>query len=163
MKNKKLLAIALLSLSFCFVSGVGHGEVETWLDEREVTPIDLYLLNARVNYIMRNPATFLNVSEIIYDRSGLWGGEYIVFYGLPDLGLFSKDKICLRIVDNRGRFYDKSRVVLLDDFKSSLKVIYSFIKDIAPDLNNDVVACWLSEEGIPLGYFYQGEYHLWEE
>ena len=27
MKNKKLLAIILLSLSFCFVSGVGYGEV----------------------------------------------------------------------------------------------------------------------------------------
>jgi len=28
MKNKKLLAIILLSLSFCFVSGVGYGEVQ---------------------------------------------------------------------------------------------------------------------------------------
>ncbi len=27
MKNKKLLAIILLSLSFCFVSGVGYGKI----------------------------------------------------------------------------------------------------------------------------------------
>ncbi len=28
MKSKELLAIISLSLSFCFVSGVGHGEVQ---------------------------------------------------------------------------------------------------------------------------------------
>ncbi len=37
MKNKKLLAIILLSLSFCFVSGAGYGEIETqirsWLQK----------------------------------------------------------------------------------------------------------------------------------
>ncbi len=36
MKNKKLLAIILLSLSFCFVSGVGYGETDSDIAEEIV-------------------------------------------------------------------------------------------------------------------------------
>jgi len=28
-------------------------------------------------------------------------------------------------------------------------------------MDTDVVAQFLSKQQIPLGYFYQGEYHLW--
>ncbi len=40
MKNKKLLAIILLSLSFCFVSGVGYGlESEEAITHEEIITI----------------------------------------------------------------------------------------------------------------------------
>lgn len=30
-------------------------------------------------------------------------------------------------------------------------------------MDNDVVAKFHSEDETPLGYFYEGEYHLWEK
>jgi len=66
-------------------------------------------------------------------------------------------------MDNRGVFSYKSGIALRDEFKRQLKVIYSFISLVATDMDADIVAQFLSREAIPLGYFYQGEYHLWEE
>ena len=55
-------------------------------------------------------------------------------------------------------------------FSIQLDTLYSFIQHIATDLNTDIVAVLYGEkegsfgyEHVPLGYFYQGEYHLWEE
>ncbi len=183
MKNKKLLAILLLSLSFCFVSGVGYGEINfppgavyegfdeyythPLLEEQpflglrkdiELLRLQYCLLEGMVQYIMCNPTNFLYVVEINYDDMGIWQP----IYKLPE-NVDTRGKVCLRICDNRNSFYDKSKVALLDNFKRSLEVIYSFIKTWVTDKNSDVVAIWLSKEGIPLAYFYQGEYHLWEE
>jgi len=48
-----------------------------------------------------------------------------------------------------------------------LEVIYSFVdlavKDIDMDMDRDIVAKFHTKEEIPLGYFYQGKYHLWEK
>jgi len=42
-----------------------------------------------------------------------------------------------------------------------LEVIYTFISAEATDMDGDIVAVFYRREGIPLGYFYQGGYHLW--
>lgn len=52
---------------------------------------------------------------------------------------------------------------MLDEFKRQLEVIYSFIEIVATDMDSDIIAEFLSRENIPLGYFYQGEYYLWEK
>ena len=50
---------------------------------------------------------------------------------------------------------------LLGDFKRQLEATYSFIAAWATDMDTDVVAVFYGRGEIPLGYFYQGEYHLW--
>ena len=76
MRNKKLLAIILLSLSFCFVSGVGYGAVtgdHKPLDEQSGgLLIDWRLMQQTGTYMMENPTTFLRV-WITYDENGGWG------------------------------------------------------------------------------------------
>jgi len=71
------------------------------------------------------------------------------------------------VVDNRGVWSDESdiplEVTLFDDFKKQLEAIYSFISMWTMDMDTDVVAQFLSKQQIPLGYFYQGEYYLWEK
>jgi len=163
MKNKKLLAIILLSLSFCFVSGAGYGEIEVNVIELKVPHIDFYLLEARVEYMMRNPINFLYV-KFRYDRNGSYGELF------PER-LDTKGKIYVEIRDNRGLFSGRSGTVLLELFKWYLDLIYGFIGqlplsieyDLYGPMDNDVVAKFYSKGDIPLGYFYQGEYHLWEE
>ncbi len=158
MKNKKSLAIILLSLSFCFVSAVGYGEVKEWSDKEKISYTEvLLLLSARVDYIMYNPTAFLNV-DFIYDSDGAFGKK--VFPRDVD----TKGKICVRVTDSRGVFSDKSGIALLDQFKRSLTVLYSFLAPLAVgDMNTHIAAIFLSREEIPLGYFYQGEYHLWKK
>ena len=158
MEKKRFLAAILLAVVFCFVvSGMGYGEIEELVKGGEYSPIAFYLLNAKVNYMMYNPNTFLNVA-FAYDYWGSWAEFF------PQ-GIYTEQKICVMIIDNRARFSDKSGTVLLEQFKQSLEVIYSFIEPLATDMNADVVAKFLSEdkEGGELGYFYQGEYHLWNE
>ena len=157
MKSKSLLAIILLSLSFCFVSGVGYGEVKEWSDKEKISYTEvLLLLSARVDYIMYNPTTFLNV-DFIYDSDGAFGKK--VFPRDVD----TKGKICVRVIDSRRVFSDKSGVALLGLFERVLESIRWHIFFVATDLDTDIVAKFLSREAIPLGYFYQGEYHLWEK
>jgi len=156
MRNKKLLVIILLSLSFCFVSGAGYGEVKEWMYKTEASLMDLRLLEAKVNYMMTNPANFLNVS-FYYDSTGtLPSGEF-------PKPIDTKGKIYVMIYDNRGRFsYHKSGIGLLDSFKKELEIIWSFVKImIATDMDVDIVATLSSGQRIRLAYFYQGEYHLW--
>ncbi len=188
MKNKKLLAIVLLSLSFCFVSGVGYGEViipseqsrivgellvlkmlyedePLWpyIEEvrgemlEEIGLLKLYnnLLTARIDYMMSNPTTFTDV-HIYYDSSG-WSEEFF-----PE-GVNTKEKIYVLFRDLRGYFSDRSGVALKEAFKAYLDAIYTFIKQWATDMDTDIVAFFISKGEIPLGYFYQGEYYLWED
>jgi len=117
--------------------------------------MDSFLLEARVNYVMRNPTDFLNV-QMYYDLDG----EYSK--GLPD-NVDSKGKIFVWVVDNRDMFSDQSGIALLNTFIISLEEIYSSIvlAVMTIDMDTEIVAVFVSEEFIPLGYFYQGEYHLW--
>jgi len=66
MRGKKLLAAFLLGVGLCFVPTLGHGEINKWVQEqifeRKVRNINFELLRARVNYMMRNPTTFLEVN-----------------------------------------------------------------------------------------------------
>ncbi len=183
MKSKKLLAIILLSLSFYFVSGVGYGKVfipggelltldfqESKYGNEPLWPLikrmredigllELYnnLLTARISYMMRNPTSFENVT-IYYDSTGNLGELF-------PKDINTKEKICILIHDIRGYFSDRSGVALKEAFKAYLDIIYSFIEPwgVVTDMNTDIVAEFLSLGNIPLGYFYDGEYHLWEE
>ena len=158
MKNKKSLAIILLSLSFCFVPVLGHGEVKHWTNETMATVMELVLLEARVDYMMRNPNIFLDV-HFYYDSTGRFARE---FPGNVD----TKGKIYVSVQDNkRGGYSYISGTALLGLFKANLELLFTFIKikGVATDIDTDIVATFDSREGIPLGYFYQGEYHLWGE
>ena len=165
MRNKKLLAILLLSLSFCFVSGVGYGEVQEWeYDYREklsymdfLLHMNFVLLEAWVNYMMRNSSNFLYVS-FYYDADGSLG-EDEEFPAKVD----TEGKIFVSVIDNKGVFSYKSGAVLRKQFKMILEPIYSFIQVVATDMDKDVVAKFHSGEEIPLGYFSEGEYYLWNE
>ena len=142
MKNKKLLAIILLSLSLCFVSGAGYGEVPQWLLETKASQIQVTLLSARIDYMMRNPASYLDVT---FAHSVETGEIFVVIH------------------DNRDRFPYKSEVALLDTFKRELETIYSFIAHIATNINADVMVAFFSRGNIQLGSFRYGEYYLLDE
>lgn len=107
MKNKRLLAIILLSLIFCFViSGVGYGEVQEWMDKEAASAMDISLLEVRIDYIMQMPNDFLDVS-LYYDSIGIFGEN--LFSGNID----SKGKIIVRIEDTRDFFAAEPEVLIL--------------------------------------------------
>ncbi len=157
MRARILLAAILLGLSFCFVSGVGYGEVEHSMYASKASLMTVSLLRAKVNYIMYNPDDFL-VVRFLYDPYGNL---------LKDLfkDIDTEGKILIRVRDNRNVFFRKSRKVLLDQFRKELENIYQFINTVATNMDNDIVVLFYSfdNENIPLGYFNQGEYHLWED
>ncbi len=160
MKNKKLLAIILLSLSFCFVSGVGYGEVEGWMFYEQGSLMEHHLLNAKVNYIMSNPDSFQQV-EFSYDPFGGWGD----IAGLPE-NVNTEGKIVIVFIDRRGLFPEKNsdeNIFLLVHLQVALETIYSFLDVIATDMDNDIVATFHRKGGAFVGYFSEGEYHLWED
>jgi len=169
MKGKKLLAAFLLGVGLCFVPALGHGEILGKYGVREYTDevrgdkelaMESGLLEARVDYMMRSPTSFLNV-EFYYDPVGMYSPLF------PE-DVDTKEKIWVDILDNRGVFSDKSGVALLKEFKRHLEAIFSHLGQVATDIDNDVV---VSLGVIPCGfeirtqlaYFYQGEYHLWEK
>jgi len=154
MKNKKLLTIVLLILSFCFVSGAGYGEINKQMLDVKASFLDVELQRARIDYMMTNLDNFLHVS-FYYDFAG------VLAYDFPGY-VSTKGKVFISIIDNRDFFSDKSGIVRLNLFKRLLKSLYSFIEVEATDMDTDIVAKLYSKEGIPLAYFYQGEYHLWE-
>ena len=158
MKNKKSLAIILLGLSFCFVPALGYGEVKQWMIEKKVRYIDFLLLRASVKYMMWNPTNFLFVT-FTYASDGV---RIELPGGLPE-GVDVKGKIWVRVGDNRGVLSSESTIALRGAFKKILDNAYSYIDDIATDMDTDIVAIFISQGDIPLGYFYQGEYHLWEK
>jgi len=113
---------------------------------------NLSFLEAKVNYIMDNPTDFLDVG-IYYDPHGE------LERGLPE-SVDTKEKVIVTVRDNRGVFSRKSGKALLGQFKRELESICSSSLTIRLLLDTDIVAKFLNEERIPLGYFYQGEYHL---
>lgn len=156
MKDKRLLAVFLLGVLLCLVPAIGHGEVKTMVDR---THMDTMCLKAQIEYIMRYPTSFLYVT-ICYDSTGLHGALFP-----EDLDIDTKGKICILIIDYRDVFSDKSGHALLTQFKKELEAVWSSPSvDVLTDYENeDIVARFYSGEHVFLGYFYQGEYHLWEE
>ena len=158
MKNKKLLAIILLSLSFCFVSGVGYGEVNEWMMfEEKATFLETDFLEARIDYMMKNPTSYLNL-DFYFDMPSdqYWN------IGLP-IHVKTEDKISVSIGDTRDVFSHKSGKALLDEFERILKALHLASMIWVTDIENDIFAIFWNMDGNPIGYFYQGEYYLWGE
>lgn len=171
MKNRKLLAIIVLSLSFCFVPRVGYGEEMTMEQLREAvvaqkaSQLDLILLQSVVKYIRNNPNDFLDISCHYnpFDFTSIEGSSH-KDWGLPE-DFDTKDKLFITIRDSRGAFSGKADLDLLKLFIGPL---HSFLNGSALlalfSYDSDIVAIFHSEEGnIPVGNFYQGVFHLWEE
>ena len=158
MRKKRFLAAILLSVALCFVvSGVGYGELNQELLESGTPLIFHHLLQARVDYMMNNPNRYLYV-QFYYDP----GGSFDEFF--PG-DIDTKDKIVVSVSDIRGDFSGRSGETLLKIFKNFLDSLYSYIWPwmITMDMNTDITAKFSTEDGTPLGYFYEGEYYLWEE
>ena len=126
------------------------------MDKEEVSFMDISLLQARIDYIMQRPNDFMNV-VLYYDPSGIIGRE--VFAGNID----TEGKIIVRIEDTRDFFAGEPELLIIP-FALELNYIYtlSSLGSVATDRDSDIVAIFY-REGKELGYFYQGEYHLWSE
>ena len=155
MRIRIVLAIILLAVGLCLVPTLGYGEIREVLLEYKADPIDVSLLKCTVIYIMVYHEGFLVVMPI-YDKFGLCAEYY-------PAGVKTKGKIEIVIKDNRGIFYGKQGKTLLSQFEKELETFYVFIKHIATDMDTDIVAKFTSIRGEELGYFYQGEYYLWEK
>ncbi len=161
MRKKRFLAAILLSLSFCFVSGAGYGEVKEWMFEYKAPYINVVLLSCEINYMMSNPDSFQKIA-FSYDPLGGLGKTM----GLPSY-VDTKGKIGVAFVDRRGLFPKEDsdeKILLLVHLQVALETIYSFLDGlVATDMDNDIIAVFADKEGTRVAYFYQGEYHLWEE
>lgn len=162
MRARGLLAAFVLGVGLCLVSGVGYGEINELAKRRPYSHINFCLLDARVNYMMNNEENFLSVM-FSYDPEGVLGK----IIELPE-GVDTRDKIFVNIRDQRGTLpyedifsHDLGEAALFTVFKTVLENVYSYISLVATDMDNDVVAIFYDKESIRLGYFYQGEYHLW--
>lgn len=155
MKKRLLLTAILLGVVLCFVSGVGHGYISKFDLESKASRMDVNLLDARIDYIMKNPTNFLEI-HLLYDPLG-FGGETFPY------DVETKDRIIILVYDTRDIFSDRSEAALLDQFKKELKTIYKPLRIIASNMNADIVVSFRTREDVSLGYFYQGEYHLWDE
>lgn len=171
MRKKRFLAV-LLVVVLCFVfSGVGYGKEFTLEEIREIaykqkaSELDLTILKARTSYIMDNPTDFLNIVFCSYDVGGFirfddLREKKLAFYGIIN----TKGKLVVKIRDNRAAFSDKSGIDLGAIF---YKHLVAFLYNSAGlgtffPYDTHVLAVFYGEEEVPLGYFYQGEYHLWE-
>ncbi len=155
MGKKRFLATILLVMIFCFVSGVGYGEIPEWVHERKASYLDFYLLGALIDYMMFEKDSFLRVAYY-YDSIGTRAE------GFP-AGVKTKGKIVISVADSRGFFAGKTGQYLLFEFEERFFSIKYFLSSLCSDFDNDVVAEFMTADGEPLGYFYQGEYYLWEE
>ena len=169
MRKKRFSAAILLVVVLCFVSGVGYGEEKTMEQRREfrvqqASALDFYLLASKVNYIMKNPNDFLDItcSYTTFDITSVEG------LGYDDLNLpedfVTTDKLFIIIRDHRDVLSGETDLDSLELFGTHLlgffngSVLGAFF--LYP---YDIVAIFYSKGDIPQGYFYQGEYHLWEE
>ena len=157
MKEKGLIAAFLLGVGLCFIPVLGYGEIPHWMEEEKVSYMNWILLHIRVNYIMYRPNTFLDIG-LFYDVDG----RYASMMQFPK-NVTTERKIIIGVRDNRGVFSGISGKALLSEFEKVLEDIFYDVKMLASDMKNDIVAKFYSEKEIPLGYFYQGEYHLWEK
>ena len=111
MRRKQFLAAILVSLSFCFVSGLGYGEIK----EKEFRfgtkqrRLEADIQQCRVDYIMMHPDNFLRV-HFYYDELGGFA-EYF------PAGVNTQDKICVMVFDTRDVFSSKTGTMLLLEFK----------------------------------------------
>jgi len=159
MRKKRFLAAILLGVILCFVSSVGYGEIETpeeFIAGEFIVRIDFLLQKARIDYMMDNPSDFLGVNSF-YDVLGDRAADFF-----PE-NVDTVSKVGIVIFDNRGLFFNETGRVLLKQFEKQLEIIYLFIRLITTDMNNDVIAEFVNKQGRTIGYFYEGEYHLWEE
>ena len=161
MKKKLLLAAILLAVVLCFMSGVGYGKIEEWMFEHKAPYMDVILLTCEINYMMSNPDSFQKIAFTYDPLGGL--GETM---GLPSY-VDTKGKIGVAFVDRRGLFPKEDsdeKILLLVHLQVALETIYSFLDGlVATDMDNDIIAVFADKEGTRVAYFYQGEYHLWEE
>jgi len=148
MRSKKLLATILLGIGFCLVSIPGYGEVKKYQN------ITTFFLRARINYIMTNPTSFLDV-DFDYDPDGRYKKLF------PE-GINTKDKIYIEVRDNRGVFSYKSGATkyFANLLKKQLEAAYSFISILATDMDNDIVARFYNVKNVLIGSFYQGKYYF---
>lgn len=154
MRKKRFLAITLLSFSFCFVvSGVGYGEEKTVENRREVrvqqaSTLDLYLLDSKVRYIMKNPDDFLDItcSYTILDLTSVEGLIYNDL-NLPE-DFVTKDKLFIIIRDHRGVLSGKTDFDLMGLFAVHLLRFF----------HGSLLGAFFS---YPSGYFYQNVYHFY--
>lgn len=93
MRKKQVLAAILLSVIFSFVfSVVGYGEIAEWMMiEVEVTLMDISFLRAKIDYVMKNPTSYLNL-DFFFDMPSdqYWN------IGLP-IHVKTEDKISVSI------------------------------------------------------------------
>ena len=131
MKGKKLLAAFLLGVGLCFVPLLGYGEVRKEFEEMKATVMDFLLLECTVRYMLDNPTSYLAIG-FEYDPYGMYGEEF------PG-SVNTEGKVCISVGDTRGIFSRKYGTALLGQFKRSLDVIYSYISDLATDMDTDVI------------------------
>ncbi len=168
MRKKQFLAAILLSLSFCFVSRVGYGEkmtneqIRKAMVEQKTSYLKLLLLEARVSYIMNNPNDFLDIS-CSYEPFEITFVDYFKEMNLPE-DFVTKDKLFISIFDNRGIFSGKTGEDLLRLFMKTLRSFY-YSSNVFGLFSypSDIVAIFYAEGKVPLGYFHESEYHLWDE
>ena len=182
MRKKQFLAAILLGVVSCFGSAGGQATISQELIEgivpahdwvKEVPLITSRLIEAMVNYNRQNPVRedYFSVWVIIwYDKDGSLGKKFLCNLNSLRLCSFPENvqttgKILIYINDNIGYFSLEtlSPFLFLKLFEKQLNIVYGYIDKIATDMDNDVVALLRSPEYFPLAYFYQGEYHLWEE
>ena len=115
-------------------------------------------LEDKVSYMMNNPTDFLYVW---FD----YGPDERLEKELPG-DVDTQGKLIVSVRDTRDVFSGKSGKDLLGQFNKELDSIelgsFRVWMDSGIEKEN-IVARFLSREGAPLGYFYQGEYHLWED
>ncbi len=166
MRTKKLLAAFLLGVGLCSVPALGQGEIRQDIVESKVSLMDFYLLEARVDHMMWNLAEFLGEDRLYidfyYDRDGRVGRNREFPESVDTMG-----KICITI-RRRGDLSSYKSDFLLDMFSLKLTVIYASIRlkgyFLTLDMDTDIVGLFYKgKEWTPLGYFYQGEYYLWEK
>lgn len=100
MKGKGLLVAFVLAVGLCLVSGQGHGEIPEEMLQEKALDIVVELLEARVDYMMDNPTSFLKV-QILYDATGMAGRLF--FDDLPRQ-VDTRGKIIVFVYDNREVF-----------------------------------------------------------
>ena len=160
MRGKGVLAAFLLGVGLCFVPGLAHSEISELLKEKAYSHIKFCLLDARITYMMNHPDHFLNV-YFVYDEYGVFGKPI----GLPE-AVDTRNKVCIYIKNNREIDLfspDWAESALFFSFKVVLGNIYSYIGLLATNMDTDIVAVFYSKTDVKVGYFFEGEYHLWEE
>lgn len=167
MRAKVLLATILLGMGLCstptwsqeqrdidWEEALKAENLMGFFADKETKLINHYLLEIRIDYMMWNPDTHLYVE--LY-----WGWNDSYDEDFPE-GTSTKNKLFVKIFDNRRTYGAKTGTVLLDRFKRDLEVIHGFTKGLLNPMDQNIVAKLYTKQGIPLAYYSQGEYHLWE-